>query len=277
VTNQKDTPEGPRFFLLVGPLRTGSSLMARCIDDHEDAICLCESEIQRTLFPDYDLRHHVNRMRSHGFSIDQIIDLLNRRVPRSVNALFAWYSACFRVAEPIYGKRNLRAFGDKSPDFYRIPEIIAAFADRIPLIYTVRDPRSIIRSIWRQDDSTEKQKEGRWSDFVGNIQAWRPHWDRPNLLESRYEDLVRTPQAAMARVYAHIGLSESDRFLQDFPRKHPQRFLWSTNVDLETGTSRAFDPARAEIGNDDISDEQLDRLNADADIAAYRERFGYPA
>ena len=43
------------LFFAVGPLRTGSSLMARCIDDHPAAICLCESEINRAFFKDHYL------------------------------------------------------------------------------------------------------------------------------------------------------------------------------------------------------------------------------
>jgi hypothetical protein len=250
--------------------------MARCIDDHEDAICLCESEINRTLFPDYHLKLHMQRMIGHGFSADQVIRLLDRRAPLNFGAMLAWYRACLPLAESVLGKKNVRAFGDKSPDFYRNPRIVTAFAEGFPLIYTVRDPRAIIRSIWRQDDVAEEQKEKRWSDFIGNIRAWRPHWDRPNLLVSRYEDLVRTPRSAMARIYDHIGLEESERFLEDFPRKHPGRFLWSTAVDLATGASRSFDPARAEIGDGDISDDHRRRLDADPDVAAYREQFGYP-
>ena len=34
-------------FVIVGPLRTDSSLLARCIDDHPTAMWLCESEINR--------------------------------------------------------------------------------------------------------------------------------------------------------------------------------------------------------------------------------------
>ena len=56
---QTDAPEAApqavmnadRFFFIIGPLRTGSSLMARCIDDHPGSICLCESEINRNSAP----------------------------------------------------------------------------------------------------------------------------------------------------------------------------------------------------------------------------------
>ena len=272
---QGDSPPKLRAFFVVGPLRTGSSLMARCIDDHEHAICLCESEINRALFPGHLVQLHAQRMNAHGFSSDQVIDLLDRRAPLDVRAMFTWYSACAPVAQRILGKPEIKAFGDKSPDFYQIPEAVALLASKVRLIYTVRDPRAIVRSIWNQPDTTEAAKESRWADLIGNVRAWRPHWHRPNLLVSRYEDLVRAPQAAMARVYAHIGLKNSHRFLQDFPRSHPRRFLWSTAVDLESGAMRSFDPARAEVGDDDIPLALRRRLDADPDIAAYRQQFGY--
>jgi hypothetical protein len=54
------------LFFLIGPPRSGSSLMSRCIDDHPQALCLCESEANRGLFSPFALKLHMNRMRLHG-------------------------------------------------------------------------------------------------------------------------------------------------------------------------------------------------------------------
>lgn len=53
-------------FSLVGALRTGSSLLARCLDDHPEVVCLCESEINRALYPRHCYSLHFRRMRNHG-------------------------------------------------------------------------------------------------------------------------------------------------------------------------------------------------------------------
>ncbi len=67
------------LFFAVGPLRTGSSLMARCIDDHPAAICLCESEINRALFKEYYLELHCERMVSHGLTLQEAIRFVDRK------------------------------------------------------------------------------------------------------------------------------------------------------------------------------------------------------
>ena len=64
-------------FSLVGSLRSGSSLLARCLDDHPEAICLCESEINRTLFPRHHYLLHFRRMRNHGLEPEEIMQLLD--------------------------------------------------------------------------------------------------------------------------------------------------------------------------------------------------------
>jgi hypothetical protein len=263
------------LFFLVGPLRTGSSLLARCIDDHPDAICLCESEINRALFAPYAIAHHVTRMEAHGLEVQPALRLLARRRQENVGDWLGWYSAALPLLRERYGKPKVRAFGDKSPDYFMAPALVEVISGNAPLIYTVRDPRAILRSIWKQTDTKPAEKAERWEFLKANIRCWRPHWDRPNLLTVRYEDLVREPVATMARVYNHLGLDPSTRFLEPFPRHDHKRFLWNTTVAWDGGAARDFDPSRAEVSDDDLTDEQRRWVGDDADIAGFMERFGY--
>jgi hypothetical protein len=267
--------EPTRLFFLVGPLRTGSSLLSRCIDDHPDAICLCESEINRALFPPYAIARHVWRMQEHGLDGQPLMELLDTRRQDNVGDWLGWYSAALPLLSRRYGKPDVRALGDKSPDFFTAPALVEAISASARLIYTVRDPRAILRSIFRQTDSTPAEKAERWEFLKANIRCWRPHWDRPNLLTVRYEDLVRDPVATMARVYAHLRLAPSTRFLEPFPRRDYQRFLWDTAVDWDSGGAGDFDPARAEVSDEELTDEQRGWVTGDSDIAGFCERFGY--
>jgi len=263
------------LFFLVGPLRTGSSLLARCIDDHPDAICLCETDINRTLFPPYAIAHHVLRMDKHGFNAQQALQLLDGRPQNSVEAWHGWYECILPLVRERYGKPDAHVFGDKSPDFFTAPALVEAIAPASRLIYTVRDPRAILRSIWGpREDSTEEEKEERWDFLKANIRCWRPHWDRSNVLTVRYEVLVREPVETMTSVYAHLGLEPSRRFLEPFVRADHERFLWDSAVDWTTGASKDFDTARAEVREGDLADEQLERLR-DPDVVGFMDRFGY--
>ncbi|MEO0413129.1 MAG: sulfotransferase [Pseudomonadota bacterium] len=262
-------------FFIIGPLRTGSSLLARCIDDHEHALCLCETEISRTLFPGYYEELHRIRMDAHGVTQASTMALLKGRRRDDVAAMMDWYETVRPAFQREYGKPNLLAYGDKSPDFYKSPDIVAHFAQHYRLIYCVRDPRAVVRSILQQEDATSQERETRWSELIGNIAAWQPHWDKATLFISRYEDLMRAPYRQLQSLYAFLGLPPSKRFRKDFQRLYPRRFLWSTSVDMRTGRVQPFNRAKAEVSNGDLPASALERLRASPEIAAYCERFGY--
>ena len=259
---------------IVGPLRTGSSLTARCLDDHPQAICLCESEISHALFRPYKVRLHFDRMAAHGLGPREIVGLLDGKRQENVEDLLRWYDDALPILRGRLGKPDPLVLADKSPDLDFAPATVAPIAERYRLVYTVRDPRAVLRSIWR-DDQTADQKLARWRAFKRNITSWRPYWDAPNLLVSRYEDLVRTPEAAMRALYAHCGLEYSERFMEGFERLFPRRFLWKTAIDWESGVRRAFDPAKAEVRDDELGEAEHALLADDARVAEFRERFGY--
>ena len=125
--------------------------------------------------------------------------------------------------------------------FFKSPELVAYLADHFPLIYTVRDPRAILRSIVSQNDSSAELKAERWEALVQNYLVWKPFLKEPNLLVVRYEDLLIHPIATMHKVYDHLNLPHSLRFLEPFPRLFPERFLWETSVARDSGVKKEFD------------------------------------
>ncbi len=268
---------GPGYttFFVIGPLRTGSSLMARCLDDHPAIICLCESEINRALFRDYFVRLHFLRMTNHGLNKDEVVNLLDRKKQDDVAALMRWYREVTPRLSALYSKQNVFAVGDKSPDFYRSPKLVRFLAEGQRLIYTVRDPRAILWSIESQANAPPQDKTTRWGTLIQNYLTWKPYLDAPNLLVVRYEDLVTAPERTMEAVYDHLGVLYSPRFLRDFARPYPGRFLWKTAVDWETGVAREFDASRVESWRTNLPDEQRDRARSEPAIAEFMERFGY--
>jgi hypothetical protein len=263
------------LFFAVGPLRTGSSLMARCIDDHPGAICLCESEINRALFKDHYLELHCERMVSHGLTLQEAVHYLDRKKHNDIPSFFEWYSQVARHLAVLYGKGYLPAFGEKSPDFFESPELVGYLAANFPLIYTVRDPRAILRSIESQDNASPGLKALRWEALVQNYLAWKPFLSEPNLLIVRYEDLVRRPIETMLKVYEHLNLPRSLRFLESFPRRFPERFLWDTSVARESGVKRDFDTNRINLWKTTLRPEQLELVYSNPTIVEFLHRFGY--
>jgi hypothetical protein len=263
------------LFFVVGPSRTGSSLMARCIDDHPRAICLCESEINRALFGDYFLELHCDRMMSHGLPLREIIRHFDRKKQDDIASWLNWYADIGPPLALLYGKTYVTALGEKSPDFFVCPELVEHMAANYPLIYTVRDPRAILRSIEIQGDTTREHKDERWRSLVQNYSAWKPYLDQSNVLVVRYEDLLTDPLGVIQVIYLHLSLPDSTRFLEQFPRPFPQRFLWESVVAQDSGKSRDFDPSRIMSWKTDLNDEQLGLVYSNATVLEFMQRFGY--
>jgi hypothetical protein len=235
------------LFAIVGPLRTGSSLLSRCIDDHPEALCLCESEINRALFPDYSLQYHCWRMVAHGLAVDEAIGLLDGKRQGDIGGLLGWYSEAASRLSRLYGKEGVAMVGDKSPDLFRSPELVRHFSASFPLIYTVRDPRAIFWSIESQGDATWEEKGERWESLARNYIAWKPHLAGANVLVVRYEDLVLDPAATMGKVYSHLGLRRSQRFLMPFPRAHPGRLPLADDGGLGDRDSSGLRPGPGRV------------------------------
>jgi hypothetical protein len=266
-----------RRFFLTGPLRTGTSLLTRCIDDHPQAICLCESEVNRALFEDYYLRLHYRRMEAHGIAPADSTDLLDRKRQDDFASLEVWYLEAGAKLSKLYEKPDLRSLGDKSPDLFRCRRLVRHMAETFPLVYTVRDPRAIFRSIDSQQDATPPDKAERWDSLIQNYLAWKPYLDNENVLILRYEDLVSNPEEGMQKVYAHIGLPNSTRFTETFKRPFPRRFLWPTAIDWETGIHKETDPSRISSWQSSLTDTQLARIQATPYIDEFMDRFQYKA
>ena len=263
-----------RFFI-IGPLRTGSSLMSRCLDDHPEIICFCESEINRMLFPEHFIKLHWARVYRHGFKMENMLDLLDRKKPNNIESLMQWYTEAFSLVKSIYDKPQARLMGDKSPDYYKSPEIVSHFANNFPLIYTTRDPRAILRSIEAQEDQSREQRDERWLNLIENFQVWEPYLDQENILISRFEDLINHPKKSMESVYSHLGVEYSERYMEPFQRLYPERFLWTTAIDWQTGVRKAFQKEKAQIQDSDLSEEMLEKVSSNPVIQRFRERFGY--
>jgi|GEM_PF-1808956 len=266
----------PGLFFIIGPLRTGSSLLTRCIDDHPESICLCESEINRALFPGYVVLYHSWRMMAHGLKQSEAIGLLDRKKQDDIGSIIKWYSDVVPRLSDLYGKENVTKLGDKSPDLFRCPELVRYLSSNFPLIYTVRDPRAIFCSIEYQSNVSADEKKHRWESLVQNYLAWKPHLTSPNMLILRYEDLIVDPPMTMEAVYNHLGLRRSRRFLMPFQRAYPERFLWATAVDWETGIRKEFDPNRITSWKTKLTADQLNCIHSDEIVLEFMERFDYP-
>jgi len=266
---------GLKLFFIAGPLRTGSSLLSRCLDDHPEVLCFCESEANRTLMRPYLVVLHFLRMQHHGFSHSETAQLLNRKSQNCVATLMNWYAEAAKLAKEKWRRPDAHVVGDKSPDCFLIPELVASLAQDHRILYSIRDPGAIFRSIVRSPDSTTQEMHQRWADFRKNYEVWEPYLERENVSVVKYEDLVFAPEITMQRVYSHVGVPYSSRFLEPFSRVHPSRFLWKTAINWETGIRNDFDVSKIDFWRNDLTPDELDFVRKDSVATRFRERFEY--
>ena len=262
-------------FSLIGPLRTGSSLLTRCLDDHPELICLCESEVNRALFGQFYLKLHFLRMRKHGFHPLEIMGLLDRKRQNSILEYEKWHEEAFLLLRQKYSKSASLGLGDKSPDFYRTSTLCEHLLSDHRLIYTMRDPRAVFRSI-KADDTSQDEKDRRWLSYFQNYRYWKPFLDRENLLVVKFESLVSEPDEWLGNVSNHIGVTHSARFREAFSRAFPERFLWKgVTEDADEGVR--FSAGKSDRWKTELTEEEIGRIENNAEIKEIMQRFGYSA
>ena len=126
-------------FFIVGPNRCGTTLLARCIDDHPQCLCLWESFAHQIVFGGKRSHDHIKVMKQHGLSESQAKMLSKILRRNSAESLMTWYDRCAEMLMEIYNKPTVTTVGDKNPYFYSSPAIKAL--KPYPKIWIIRDPR----------------------------------------------------------------------------------------------------------------------------------------
>jgi len=214
-------------------------------------------------------------MKHHGFTSPEIIRLLDRKRQNHLDDTLLWYQQAAELAKLKWQKPDIIAVGDKSPDLYAFPPLSKFLESTCKLLYTIRDPRAIFRSILQSPNSSIEEMRTRWENLKSNFHVWESRLARRNVHIVKYEDLVCRPVDAMNSVYKHLDVTFCDRFLQPFVRPFPSRFLWKTNVDWETGIQNDFDQGRIDVWKRVLTKEHLDVISSDRVIRRIMDLFGY--
>jgi hypothetical protein len=207
---------------VVGAPRSGTSLLARMLDAHPaiglaDELCFFDIVLgARREVPELDSAERIARFLELLPKMDHVrywadgatlIEAAAERLradPRPCYAAF--YRHLMECRAAALGKRR---FGEKTPWNVRHLEALEALFPNARFLHIVRDPRAVVAS---------KRKLPRTSrDVVTNAVKWsidvaaagRYREGSPDraarLLEIRYEDLVRSPEAVLRRVIDFLG------------------------------------------------------------------------
>ncbi len=161
------------------------------------------------------------RIRARAFDRDQAIE----RVVASPPTLGSVFATCFEMFAEAKGKRR---WGDKRPRYaWYVDELFQLFPDA-QFINVIRDPRGAVASQipigWDERDVAVASAANRWELSVRRVDRSAERLRPDQLLDVRYEDLVRDPGATLQRICEFAGLRDGDAIEQMIVRPRRGRF-----------------------------------------------------
>lgn len=241
-----------RPILIGGCARSGTTLLRVMLDSHRS---LCGGP-ESWLF----VLSKINlRDLSQQFEIplSDLTNIYHRAGSRTefIDLFFAEYS---RLKEK-------ERWVDKTPkNITRLPLIFRAFPN-VKFIHMIRDGRDVVCSLMPKKGVSAEAAITRW---VSDIEASRPYWSDPRLLEIRYEALVFDPKETLEKILDFVEEPWDDNVLRYYqiPRD-------VSKLSGNPGTKKPLDTSSVGRWKQDLSQEERQIVK---EIGGYLLReFGY--
>lgn len=217
-------------FFIFGSPRSGTSLLSRMLDSHENLTVANESLIFKMFassLSDYgDLTDIQNQKKllkdilatriicywSPLPEFDKIAPLIKQ--PGFAGVIEALI--CSRAPEKI-----LLAWGEKSPGHIFYWKEIKQTFPNAKVVHIVRDGRDVATSIInaRMGPKTYFAAAKMWCDCLDGIKRIKQDCSENNFIEIRYEDLLSAPKETLQKVCSILGVKYSEDMLKFFKSK----------------------------------------------------------
>jgi hypothetical protein len=261
-------------FLVLGQPRSGTTLVAQCLNGHPDVVVPDETDVvvplaflvDRIEDPDVgrelaaSLVTHSRRFDGslgHYLSAEAAADAV-RSAPWTLRGVLAALYAA--VAEAGGGRLG----GDKSPNDLKFTRILLTadlFGEDLPVIHVVRDVRDVMASFqdlgWAQG-----VPEGLVRFWVANnlmVQANVPRRGSPYLLV-RYEDVVADPEGQFRAMCDLLGVEFDPAMLSD--ERRFQQYEGHREIGQHARTFEPISDSRIGRHRDTFDDATIARLTA---------------
>ena len=269
-------------FFCVGSEKSGTTLLARMLDQHPEIACLWESYAFRPESSASIFNPASEKWKRHGFSESDVRRwsriwnaqphaFFRRTLSRLTRSNFL-VDSCFRrtmsSALADFARRcDATVVGDKWPGYIRhLDQLLSAYPEA-RIIYNVRDPRGL----WNSAETFKGRCRGDelLGEMLKNDKRIRPYLERANFLTIRYEDLVCKPEGTAQRMYDFLGCDFSTGYLQ-YDRQvdpHPDRWNWVPTA------GGPIDPWHAFKWKEQVSPADVERVTATA--SSFMDHHGY--
>ncbi len=264
-----------RPFFVIGPQKTGTTLLARLLDQQPRVACLFESKIwsaKRSVLVEGGSNGEL-----HGFAAHDQARWRELFAPAFWDDCDPGQERRTEVLRDVltsvlldFGRRTgADVVGDKWP-FYsdRLPLLHDAFPNAV-FIHTVRDPRAH----WHSGEHFRDRRRG-WKILEDQLRRDEQIRDffacRETPLEVlRYEDLVADPGAVVTGILERLGVDTSNVVLDYDPSVDPYPARW----DWVAESTGAVDRDHADKWRDRVDNATVARVEARS--ALFMRRYGY--
>lgn len=285
------TPGRPLF---IGACpRSGTTLLRSLLDNHPDLAIPPETDFvlplwrTRVRFGDLDNRKNrrlvgawIFRNDGHGGRRIRARGLRERmptrreailRVRESPPTMGSLMAACFELYAESHGKSR---WGDKRPAYAGyIGTVFQLFPDA-QFINVVRDPRGAVASLvglgWHREKAAVAASTATWEMSIQRVDAHSRRLRPDQLLDVRYEDLVRDPHGTLARICEWASLAGGEELIEQMiggERRGAFRPGWHDRLGEPIGV------APISAWQDRLAPEQV--AFVERVTAPHLERFGY--
>ena len=270
------------YFFCTGAAKSGTTLLARVLDQNPDIACLWESYALMPRSSASIFNPASNSWRRHGFAKEDVLRwasiwnsqpraLLRRVLNRFIGPQYLVGSS-FRQTMPEalgdFARRcNAAVVGDKWPWYVDyLDQVLEVFPDS-KLIYNTRDPRGLWNSAQRFKD--RNRGDELLTRMLSQARRMVPYLQRENSITIRYEDLVNHPQETCRQLCAFLGCTFSPRYLNYHRHTdpYPDRWHWIPEA------SQPFDPRHASKWKEQMTPDEIERVSRMA--GWFIDNYGY--
>jgi hypothetical protein len=258
------------IFFCIGAAKSGTTLLARVLDQHPDIACIWESYALTPRAKASIFNPASTSWQRHGFAREQVErwatvwraqpQALLRRVLRKVTGhshlVVSPFQRTMSEAFADFARRcRARVVGDKWPQYIGYLQPVLEAFPQARFIYNVRDPRGL----WNSAQRFKGRERGDelLQRMLEQDRRVTPFLSRPNFYTVRYEDLVHEPAETCRQLYAFLGCDFSPDYLAYHPETdpYPQRWDWVPQA------SQALDPWHTAKWKEQMIAAEIERVS----------------
>jgi len=216
-------------FFIFGSPRSGTSLLSRMVDSHEQLVVPNESLIFKMFSSFIDCYGDLSQLENQSVLLQ---DILATRVIRYWQPKPDFETVLGLIKRPGFAGviealicstatgKDLKAWGEKSPGHVFYWNEIKREFPEAKVIHIVRDGRDVASSIInaRMGPKTYCAAAQMWRDYLAQIETIKQDCAADQFVEVRYESLLATPQDNLQKICDLLGVSYSESMLNFFEK-----------------------------------------------------------